>query len=120
MCRSWLDRGCDGWRIDVAYRIPRLFLRHLVAAVRISHPNAFVFGEMIHGDYPGFVRDTSLHAVTQYELFKAIWSSLNDANFWELAWALDRHRTFTETFPAVTFLGNHDVSRVAPTTSSWL
>ena len=41
---------------------------------------------------------TGLESVTQYELYKAIWSSLNDANFFELAWALKRHQEFTERF----------------------
>jgi cyclomaltodextrinase len=51
--------------------------------------------------------------VTQYELWKAIWSSLNDRNFFELAWALERHNGFLETFAPLTFLGNHDVTRIA-------
>ena len=60
-------------------------------AVRAGHPDAYIFGEVIHGDYAGFVRDTGVDAVTQYELWKAIWSALNDRNLFELAWALERH-----------------------------
>jgi len=51
--------------------------------------------------------------VTQYELWKAIWSALNDRNFFELAWALDRHNAFLDAFTPQTFLGNHDVTRLA-------
>jgi len=46
-------------------------------------------------------------------LFKAIWSSLNDANMWELAWALQRHAALAARFPPVTFVSNHDVTRIA-------
>ena len=109
----WLDRGADGWRFDVAYALPRPFLSELTTRIRAAHPQAFLFGEMIHGDYTGFVRDTGLNSVTQYELYKAIWSSLNDGNMWELAWALDRHQHFVETFAPTTFVGNHDVTRIA-------
>jgi cyclomaltodextrinase len=70
-------------------------------------------GEVIHGDYSAIVRRTGLDAVTQYELWKAIWSSLNDGNFFELAWALERHNTYLETFVPMTFVGNHDVTRLA-------
>ena len=113
VANHWLDRGIDGWRFDVAYAMPKPFLAQLTAGIRARHPDAFLFGEVIHGDYGGLVSDGGLDSVTQYELFKAIWSSLNDENMWELAWALDRHRTFAESFPPVTFLGNHDVTRIA-------
>jgi cyclomaltodextrinase / maltogenic alpha-amylase / neopullulanase len=111
--RHWLDRGGDGWRFDVAYSIPRPFLAELTGALKRSHPDAFLFGEMIAGDFAGLVRETSLHSATAYELFKGVWSSLNDANMWELAWALQRHATYAEQFPPVTFVGNHDVTRIA-------
>jgi glycosidase len=51
--------------------------------------------------------------VTQYELWKAIWSSLNDGNLFELAWAVDRHNGFLAHGVPLTFVGNHDVTRIA-------
>ena len=113
VARHWLARGADGWRLDAAYAIPTPFLSSLTGRIRQHHPEAFIFGEMIHGDYARFVTDSGVDAVTQYELHKAIWSSLNDANFFELAWALKRHRALTASFVPVTFAGNHDVTRLA-------
>src|SRR5438477_402279 len=37
----WLDLGGDGWRFDVAYAMPRPFLRSLTTAVRTVRPDAF-------------------------------------------------------------------------------
>jgi cyclomaltodextrinase len=110
--RRWLDRGADGWRLDAAYRIPETFLASLGQSVRAAHPDAFLFGEKIHGDYARFVEESHLDSVTQYELHKALWSSLNDTNLFELDWALRRHREFCTVFSPVTFAGNHDVSRL--------
>jgi glycosidase len=81
--------------------------------VRARHPDAYIFGEVIHGDYAGFVRETGVDGVTQYELWKAIWSALNDRNLFELAWALERHNAMLDSFAPQTFLGNHDVTRIA-------
>jgi glycosidase len=111
--RHWLDRGADGWRLDVAYSILPEFLRSFTEQLRSSHPDVFVFGEMIHGDYAGFVERSGLDSVTAYELHKAIWSSLHDRNPHELAWALRRFGEAAAVFPPVTFVGNHDVTRLA-------
>jgi glycosidase len=111
--RHWLKRGADGWRLDAAYAVPRRFWAKVLPQVRTEHPDAYIFGEVIHGDYAGFVRETGVDAVTQYELWKAIWSALNDRNFFELAWALDRHNSWLDTFVPLTFIGNHDVTRIA-------
>jgi len=108
----WLARGADGWRLDAAYAVPPAFWSAFTTAVRARFSDAFLFGEMIHGDYAAFVAASGLDAVTQYELQKAIWSSLNDVNFFELSWALERHARFCRTFVPVTFVGNHDVTRI--------
>ncbi|MDQ1520025.1 MAG: cyclomaltodextrinase / maltogenic alpha-amylase / neopullulanase [Actinomycetota bacterium] len=112
VARHWLERGADGWRFDAAYAMSPAFVASLTERVLAQHPQAFMFGEMIHGDYAGFVTSSGLHSVTQYELYKAIWSSLNDANLFELAWALERHDAFARVFVPVTFAGNHDVTRL--------
>jgi cyclomaltodextrinase len=54
-----------------------------------------------------------MDSATQYELWKAIWSALNDGNFFELDHALARHNDFLDSFVPMTFLGNHDVTRLA-------
>jgi cyclomaltodextrinase len=112
MCH-WLERGADGWRLDAAYATPRPFWAAVLAQVRRRHPDAYLVGEVIHGDYAGTVAETGMHAVTQYELWKAIWSSLNDRNLFELAWALKRHASYLDSFVPFTFVGNHDVTRIA-------
>lgn len=112
MCH-WLGRGADGWRLDAAYAMPDAFWATVIPRVREAFPDAWFVGEVIHGDYSARVRAATYDSVTQYELWKAIWSSLNDANFHELDWALQRHDDFLATFAPLTFVGNHDVTRIA-------
>jgi cyclomaltodextrinase / maltogenic alpha-amylase / neopullulanase len=109
----WLDRGATGWRLDAAYAIPAPFWNAVLPPVRARHPDAWFVGEMIHGDYTAYTTESGLDSVTQYELWKALWSSLNDRNLYELAHALGRHNTMLDTFTPLTFVGNHDVTRIA-------
>ena len=109
----WLRRGADGWRLDAAYAVPDRFWAQVLPRVREEFPDAWFVGEVIHGDYSARVRESGFDSVTQYELWKAIWSSINDGNFHELDWALVRHNEFLDDFVPMTFVGNHDVTRIA-------
>lgn len=108
----WLDAGADGWRLDAAYAVPTTFWARVTEKVRTRHPEAYLLGEMIHGDYAGFVTESGIDTVTQYELWKAIWSSITDHNWHELVWTLGRHDEFLDSFRPWTFIGNHDVTRI--------
>lgn len=109
----WLGRGTDGWRLDAAYSVAPEFWAQVLPAVRDHHPDAWFLGEVLHGDYAEFVARSSVDTVTQYELWKASWSSIVDRNFFELDWSLQQHNTFLEHFVPQTFIGNHDVTRIA-------
>ena len=109
----WLGRGAAGWRLDAAYAVAPSFWKRVLPGVRAQFPEAYFVGEVIHGDYVQIVADSGLDAVTQYELWKGIWSSLNDRNFFELSAALERHEGFLKQMVPMTFLGNHDVTRIA-------
>ena len=109
----WLGRGADGWRLDAAYTVPQQFWAAVLPRVRERHPEAWFVGELIHGDYAAVVEAAGFDSATQYELWKATWSSLNDGNFFELDWGLQRHNEFLASFAPLTFIGNHDVTRIA-------
>ena len=109
----WLARGAGGWRLDAAYAVPSAFWAKAVPAVREAFPDAWFLGEMIHGDYAAYANEAGLDSITQYEVWKAIWSCLNDRNFFELDHALGRHNAFLDGELAQTFVGNHDVTRLA-------
>ncbi|QBZ30866.1 alpha-amylase [Corynebacterium diphtheriae subsp. lausannense] len=93
--RYWLDQGATG----VASR--RSLFRRLGILARGAPPSPhhppprLHFDEVIHGDYAQIIADTSMDSVTQYELWKAIWPSLKDENFFELDWCIKRHNVST-------------------------
>lgn len=109
----WLARGADGWRLDAAYAVPPAFWAQVLPRVREAHPDAWIVGEVIHGDYAAIVTESGMDSVTQYELWKAIGNGIEELNFFELAWSMKRHNEFLATFAPMTFVGNHDVTRLA-------
>ncbi|MBV7363808.1 alpha-amylase [Actinomycetaceae bacterium TAE3-ERU4] len=108
----WADLGIDGWRLDAAYALTPANWAKITVPFKKDFPHIYLLGEVIHGDYPLFVKESGIDSITQYELWKAIWSSLQDTNMHELAWCLKRHNEFCKTFLPWTFIGNHDVTRI--------
>ena len=90
--------------------------RPVLERVRAAHPEAWILGEVIHGDYPAFAAGSGADSITQYELWKATWSAIRDTNLFELAHAIGRHQVFLEADGGarpLTFVGNHDTTRIA-------
>src|SRR6056297_1541867 len=106
----------DGLRLDVAYALPPEFITQLARYTAERKENFFLLGEMIHGNYGQFATETGIHSLTNYETYKALWSSHNDGNYFELAHSLSRHfgmKGISRHLSLYNFVDNHDVDRIA-------
>jgi glycosidase len=105
----WVQEfGIDGVRLDVAYLLPDQFLHNL----RAHFPGLYLLGEQIHGDYKRLL-EAGLNSVTDYNLYKAIWSAMHDKNFFELNWTLQEHQKDYPGMQLWSFLDNQDTDRIA-------
>jgi len=117
--RSWVEEfGVDGLRLDVAYCLDRDFLRELRGFCRSLKPDFFLFGEIMGGDYRSIVNPEMLDSCTNYECWKGLYSSYNDANFFEINYSLNRQFSddpyaIYKGLSLVSFADNHDVTRLA-------
>lgn len=112
MCH-WLERGIDGWRLDAAYAVPSSFWAEVLPRVRERFPEAWFLGEVIHGEAVQIVEESAMDSLTQYELWQGVWHGIADRNLFELSHAIERHDELLATFVPQTFVGNHDVTRIA-------
>jgi cyclomaltodextrinase len=114
---EWVRQlGIDGLRLDVAYLLSRTFLEELGRFCRSRRADFWLMGEVIHGDYRQWVAPGLLDSVTNYECYKGLYSSLNDRNYFEIAYALNRQfgeHGLYRGLPLLAFADNHDVDRVA-------
>ena len=121
--RSWVrDYDIDGLRLDVAYCLDLGFLSYLrQVANEISAERGDKFlllGETMFGDYNQWMSDERCDSVTNYEVYKGLWSSMNAANMHEVAYALER-QSGSHPWDLYTgkhllnFADNHDVPRIA-------
>jgi cyclomaltodextrinase / maltogenic alpha-amylase / neopullulanase len=115
--RLWLTEfGADGLRLDAADVLSRDVQRELVRVCRTFKPDAWLVGEVVHGDYRDWAGPEALDATTNYELYKGLYSSHNDRNLFEVAYALGRQfgpEGLYRDLPLYTFADNHDVPRLA-------
>ena len=106
----------DGIRLDAADSLSFDFMRDLRVFCNQLDPNLWLMGEVIHGDYRNWANPETLHATTNYELYKGLWSSLNDGNFFELAYSLNRQfgpaGIYLDLKTQYNFVDNHDVTRI--------
>lgn len=117
--RFWVETfDIDGLRLDVAYLLDHDFVRRLRSFCDGLKKDFFLVGEILHGDYKTLVNDQMLHSCTNYECYKGLYSSFNSMNLFEINHSLLRQFgpegwTLYKGLHLMTFVDNHDVSRVA-------
>lgn len=113
----WVNEfDIDGLRLDAADCVDLDFWQAFAAHCHGLKPDFWLMGEVVHGDYTRWANPQRLDSVTNYECYKGLYSSLNDANYFEIAYALDRQfgsKGIYRDLPLYNFVDNHDVDRVA-------
>ena len=117
--KGWVEEfDIDGLRLDVAYCLDHDFLRRLRSFCDGLKPDFFLVGETLHGDYNQWMNDSMLHSVTNYECYKGLYSSFNSMNMFEINHSLlsqfgPDNWTLYKGKHLLSFVDNHDVTRVA-------
>lgn len=115
--QMWLDTfEIDGLRLDAADQLPTDFLEELARFTRAMGSDFWLMGEIVFGDYRQLAGPGRLDSATNYEVYKSLYSSHNDRNYFELAYALNRQFGPGGIYRGInlySFADNHDVDRVA-------
>ena len=109
--RFWVEEfDIDGLRLDAADQLDFGFLRALRACTEGLKPEFWLMGEVIHGEYGRWLGDGMLHSVTNYRLHKALYSSHNEHNYFELAHTVEQLGPLCPRL--YSFADNHDTERI--------
>ncbi len=114
--RFWIEEfDIDGLRLDAADVLDFDFIRELRYFSKSLKWDFWLMGEVVHGDYSRWANPEMLDGVTNYECFKGLYSSHNDANYWEINHSLNRQFNDPGLYRGIelyNFMDNHDVDRV--------
>ena len=118
--RFWIGEfDIDGIRLDCADCLSFDFMRELRSATAEKKEDFWLMGEVIHGDYARWVKPEYLHSVTNYELWKGLYSGHNDHNYFEIAHTIrrqfDANGGIYRGCRLYSFVDNHDVDRIVNT-----
>ncbi len=108
----WRDEfAIDGIRLDAADVLDFGFMERLRRKADEMDCDFWLLGEVIHGEYSRWVNAHTLHCVTNYALYKALYSGHNDHNYFEIAHTIKRLGDMG-TMRLYNFVDNHDVERI--------
>ena len=111
--RFWIENfDIDGMRLDAANVLDFSFMADLRRQTGEWKKDFWLMGEVVAGDYSKWVNDAALHSVTNYILYKSLFSSHNDNNLYELSYTV-QNSILSNGLPLYNFLDNHDQNRVA-------
>lgn len=117
--KGWIDEfDIDGLRLDVAYLVDQNFIRRIRSETANWKQDFFLVGEMIGGYYHRIMGPDLCHSATNYECYKGLYSAFNSDNLFEIVHSLKRQFgpepwTLYKGEHLLSFVDNHDVSRIA-------
>lgn len=116
--RFWVrEFDIDGLRLDTADVLDFDFMHEMRMLANEVKADFWLMGEVIHGEYSRWVNEGMLHAVTNYQLHKALYSGHNDHNYFEIAHTVKRLYDMIGSpgrgRQLYSFADNHDVDRIA-------
>lgn len=111
----WMEEfHIDGIRLDVAYLLPDWFMAMIRNYVSSRREDFFLLGETLSDNQGHLFTEGKLDSITDYPLYKSIWSGFNSRNMFEIAHTLKRNLFEMYRGRALwSFLDNHDVDRIA-------
>ena len=113
----WIDAfDIDGLRLDAANVMDVSFFKRLRYVCKEKKPDFWLYGEIVGGDYNRLANPEMLDSVTNYEIYKGLYSSHNDRNYFEFAHSVDRQCGDWGMYKNIymyNFADNHDVTRLA-------
>lgn len=121
--RTWLRRGADGWRLDVADELPDEMVHRIHTAARAEKPDALIIGEvwedgsvkMAYGVRRKHIWGGHCDGLMNYPLRNALISYLLGGNAGQFR---EEMETLREHYPPFAFqnamnsLGTHDTLRI--------
>lgn len=113
----WINEfDIDGLRLDAADCIDIEFFKKLKKTCKNLKSDFWLYGEITSGDYNRWANDSALDSVTNYEVYKALYSCHNDRNYFEFAHSMDRQcgpYGIYKNLYLYNFVDNHDVNRLS-------
>jgi len=118
--RGWIRNfNIDGIRFDCADCLDFEFIKETRRITSQEKQDFWLMGEVIHGDYSRWANGEMMHSVTNYELYKGLYSGHNDFNYFEIAHTVkrqsDENGGIYRHISLYNFVDNHDVDRIAST-----
>ncbi|MBR2876911.1 MAG: alpha-amylase [Clostridia bacterium] len=112
--RFWVSTfDIDGIRLDAADVMDFDYMKALRQVANEVKPEFWLMGEVIHGNYSRWANEGTLHSVTNYMLHKALYSSHNDHNYFEVAHTVKYVSDMVgNRLKLYSFADNHDVERI--------
>ena len=115
--KMWINEfDIDGLRLDAADCVDLAFFKKLTKLCKELKSDFWLYGEITSGDYNRWANADTLDSVTNYEVYKALYSCHNDRNYFEFAHSLDRqygNYGIYKNLYMYNFVDNHDVNRLS-------